>query len=196
MFRRTSQLGKGNPKGHAKSHIARSTLQPRRYVPYWGRAGMNDVDKYAVYQKAYGMDVHLQWRPSFWASDFKHRYLIQTGGDYKGQIPQVPAPGSYPGLSEHDLHSLGGGEIPGRESRHLPQRSITAKLVWEDFQEQKFMWNYHRASARVKLSDLRDVEMFEWYTKLQRVRGRWCREQGIASRGVYGPAIDAAEMWG
>jgi hypothetical protein len=51
-------------------------------------------------------------------------------------------------------------------------------------------------SDRRKIEELKSEEFWGWYLKLQRVRSRWCREHDISSRGVYGPAVDAAELWG
>lgn len=134
-------------------------------------------------------------RGSFWVSDFRHRYLAKTGMDYQGRVPSSPAPGTYQGFS--DVHKiLLNHPKPQRESRHLPVMPMTPRVVYEHAQEKRIDFDKKVRRDRRQISQLRTQEFWSWYTKLQRVRGRWCREQGVSSRGVYTPAVDAAELWG
>lgn len=134
-------------------------------------------------------------RPSFWVSDFRHKYLVKTGADYQGKVPSSPAPGMYQGFS--DVHKiLANHPKPQRESRHLPVMPMTPRVVYEHSQEKRIDFAKKMRSDRRHVEQLKHLEFWGWYMKLQRVRGRWCREQGVSSRGVYGPAVDAAELWG
>lgn len=134
-------------------------------------------------------------RPSFWVSDFRHEYLKKHGVDYHGKIPSSPAPGLYQGFS--DVHKiLTNHPKPSRESRHLPVMPMTPRVVYEHAQEKRIDFGKKMRLDRRRIENLKQEEFWGWYNKLQRVRGRWCREHGIASRGVYGPAVDAAELWG
>ncbi|EPY29536.1 hypothetical protein STCU_01514 [Strigomonas culicis] len=134
-------------------------------------------------------------RPSFWVSDFRHKYLAKTGTDFQGRVPVSPAPGMYQGFS--DVHKiLANHPKPQRESRHLPIMPMTPRVVYEHAQEKRIDFGKKIRSDRRRIQEMRVTEFWGWYMKLQRVRGRWCREQGVSSRGVYGPAVDAAELWG
>ncbi|KAG5474976.1 hypothetical protein CUR178_04426 [Leishmania enriettii] len=134
-------------------------------------------------------------RPSFWVSDFRHRYLAKHGVDYQGRVPASPAPGTYQGFS--DVHKiLANHPKPQRESRHLPVMPMTPRVVFEHAQEKRIDYAKKMHRDRRLVQQLRTHEFWGWYMKLQRVRGRWCKEQGVSSRGVYGPAVDAAELWG
>lgn len=134
-------------------------------------------------------------RPSFWVSDFRHKYLTRTGSDFQGRVPASPAPGMYQGFS--DVHKLlANHPKPQRESRHLPVMPMTPRVVYEHAQEKRIDYDRQMRADRRRVEQLKVMEFWGWYTKLQRVRGRWCREQGVTSRGVYGPAVDAAELWG
>ncbi|EAN79766.1 uncharacterized protein TEOVI_000273100 [Trypanosoma equiperdum] len=134
-------------------------------------------------------------RPSFWVSDFRHRYLMRTGTDYQGQVPSSPQPGLYQGFS--DVHKLlANHPKPQRESRHLPVLPMTPRVVFEHANEKRIDTAKKMRRDRRRIEELKTLEFWGWYMKLQRVRGRWCREQGVSSRGVYGPAVDAAELWG
>lgn len=134
-------------------------------------------------------------RTSFWASDFRHRHLARTGADFTGRVPMSPAPGTFQGFG--DVRKiLSGHPKPSRESRHLPIMPLTPRVVFEHENEHKILTARKMRSDRRRIEDLRHQEFWGWYMKLQRVRGRWCKESGIASRGVYGPAVDAAELWG
>jgi hypothetical protein len=135
-------------------------------------------------------------RGSFWVSDFKHKYLMRTGGDYQGAVPISPAPGTYQNLTHEHAALMLGHPKPQRESRHLPIMPLTARVVWERRTEKWSDFSRKVRRDRRIILEVRDVEFHEWYAKLQRVRGRWCRDQGIASRGVYSAAVDAAEIWG
>jgi hypothetical protein len=73
---------------------------------------------------------------------------------------------------------------------------LSARVVYERRQEAYRDYLLHQQKYRRMLHEVRETEFFNWYSRAQRVRGRWCREQGIASRGIYGPAVDAAEIWG
>lgn len=134
-------------------------------------------------------------RTSFWVSDFRHKYLAKTGSDFNGKIPSTPQPGLYQGFD--DVRKiLGGHPKPPRESRHLPIMPLTARVVYEHDSEQRILTSRKMRVDRHRVEELKTHEFWGWYVKLQRVRGRWCKEQGVSSRGVYGPAVDAAELWG
>ena len=137
---------------------------------------------------------------SFWASDFKHRYLINTGRDYTGPLPASPAPGMYTGFHKHGdpvlSDRLNNHHAAKRESRALPVMPMTPRVVYEYEREQRQDAFAMQRSDKAAISELKETEFYEWYMKLQRVRGKWCRENEIRSRGVYGPAVDAAELWG
>lgn len=139
-------------------------------------------------------------KPSFWASDFKHRYLINTGRDYTGPLPASPAPGMYRGFYKHNdiklTNRLNNHQAPTRESRHLPVMPMTPRVVYEYSREQRQDAVAMQRADKRAISEMKETEFHEWYMKLQRVRGKWCRENSIRSRGVYGPAVDAAELWG
>lgn len=134
-------------------------------------------------------------RASFWASDFRHKYLVKHGTDFNGKVPETPQSGLYQGY--HDVRRiLGGQHKPSRESRHLPITPLTARVVYEHDNEQRISVTRKFRTDRRRVEELKSHEFWGWYVKLQRVRGRWCKDQGISSRGVYGPAVDAAELWG
>lgn len=134
-------------------------------------------------------------RPSFWVSDFRHEYLKKHGVDYNDRVPSSPAPGMYQGFT--DVHKLlANHPKPQRESRHLPVMPMTPRVVYEHSQEQQIDLSKKMRLDRRRIQNLKQNEFWGWYNKLQRVRGRWCREHNIRSRGVYGPAVDAAELWG
>jgi hypothetical protein len=134
-------------------------------------------------------------RTSFWISDFRHRYLLKTGTDYQGKVPSSPQPGLYQGFKEVSK-ILGGHPKPSRESRHLPIMPLTPRVVYEHENEKRILTSRRMRTDRRRIEELKTHEFWGWYMKLQRVRGRWCKEQGVASRGVYGPAVDASELWG
>lgn len=134
-------------------------------------------------------------RKSFWVSDFQHKYLVKTGSDFRGKIPESPAPGMYQKYDVFKRH-LSGHMKPGRESLHLPIAALTPRVAFEHRMEAKHELRQRTSTARRQLEELRKQEYFEWYNKVQRVRGKWCREQGISSRGCYTAAVDAAEIWG
>lgn len=134
-------------------------------------------------------------RPSFWVSDFRHEYLKKHGLDYQGSVPASPAPGRYQNFT--DVHKLlNNHPKPHRESRHLPVIPMTPRVVYEHAQEKRIDFGKQMRLDRRRIEILKQEEFWGWYNKVQRVRGRWCRENGIASRGAYGPAVDAAELWG
>lgn len=74
--------------------------------------------------------------------------------------------------------------------------AVTPRVVAEHRVEKTIEFGKRIRRDRRMLMELRDREFYEWYGKLQRVRGRWCRAQGVTSRGVYTKAVDAAEIWG
>lgn len=136
-------------------------------------------------------------RASFWVSDFKHRYLVRTGKEHRGQVPaNIPA-GMYPGMHPESLRTtLRDYQPADRETRRLPIVPQTARVVHEHYLElHNEFWQGVRRDRAI-MREVREVELHQWYNKAQKVRGRWCRDQGIASRGVYSPAVDAAELWG
>lgn len=134
-------------------------------------------------------------RPSFWVSDFRHEYLKKHGTDFQGRVPASPSPGLYQGFS--DVHKiLLNHPKPQRESRHLPVMPMTPRVVFEHAQEKRIDFDKKARLDRRRIEALKQEEFWGWYNKLQRVRGRWCREHNVSSRGVYGPAVDAAELWG
>lgn len=136
-------------------------------------------------------------RAPFWVSDFKHRYLIRTGKEHTGPMPPGPAPGSYPNLHPVTLQLyLRDFKPADRETRRLPLMPRTARVVYEHDQELKDEVKRTRRANMMILDEAKELELFQWYQKLQRVRGRWCRDQGVTSRGVYSPAVDASELWG
>lgn len=135
-------------------------------------------------------------RPSFWVSDFRHEYLKKHGTDYQGKVPSSPPPGRYQGFHS-DVHKLlSNHPKPQRESRHLPVIPMTPRVVYEHAQEKRIDFGKRMRLDRRRIETLKQEEFWGWYNKLQRVRGRWCREHSITSRGVYSPAVDAAELWG
>lgn len=132
---------------------------------------------------------------SFWASDFRHKYLMKTGTDFHGQVPATPQAGMYQKFEDTRL-MLHGSPKPSRESRHLPIMPLTPRVVYEHDQETKIAARKKMRTDRHRVEELKNQEFWGWFMKLQRVRGRWCKEQGVSSRGIYGPAVDAAELWG
>jgi hypothetical protein len=134
-------------------------------------------------------------RPSYWIGDFKHKHLVKTGGDFYGRVPASPQAGMYQGFTD-TRKILDGHPKPSRETRHLPIMPLTPRVVYEHRQEKRIDFMKKFNSDRRKLQTMRHHEFWGWYNKLQRVRGRWCKEQGVSSRGVYGPAVDASELWG
>ncbi|CCW68732.1 unnamed protein product [Phytomonas sp. Hart1] len=163
----------------------------RLYSRRWSTSRTNH------YGRAYwrGLMNENHARPSFWVSDFRHRYLVRTGTDFQGRVPASPSPGTYQGF--HDVHKiLANHPKPPRASRHLPVMPMTPRVVYEHAQEKRIDFAKKIRRDRNRMEELKQTEFWGWYTKLQRVRGRWCREQEISSRGVYGPAVDAADLWG
>lgn len=136
-------------------------------------------------------------RAPFWISDFKHRYLIRTGKDHQGPMPAHPPPGSYQGLRGPNVFMyLRDFEPADRETRRLPIMKLTARVYHEHREELRTEFRNTFVANKKIIDEARDVELYNWYTKVQRVRGRWCRDQGVTSRGVYSGAVDAAELWG
>jgi hypothetical protein len=136
-------------------------------------------------------------RVPFWVSDFKHRYLIRTGREHRGVMPAQAPSGMYQGLHRRNMHTILRVFAPAnRETRRLPILNLTPRVVYEHKLELKHQFAINLKTNKAILREVRDVELHQWYTKLQRVRGRWCRDQKITSRGVYSPAVDAAELWG
>jgi hypothetical protein len=195
MLRQTPLALHRRPGANKKAaYFLEQTYLPRnRYRRTNATEYERPVDQQIQFRRAYDPEYK---RYSFWVSDFKHRYLIKTGQDYKGEVPLSAAPGTYQTLRDKQLDWwLGGNQQPQRESLHLPVRQPDPRIVNQDFQTQRLRYLHLRRDTLSRVNQLRDVEFFEWYTKLQRVRGRWCKEQGVASRGAYGPAVDAAELW-
>jgi hypothetical protein len=147
----------------------------------------------AFWERVMNEDRH---RTSFWVSDFKHKYLIRTGKYYSGKVPESPPPGYL--ADTHDVRKFLGNHPapPKRETRHLPVMPLTPRVVFEHSEEAEDAYFVARDKYRRMLQETRELEFHNWYTRLQRVRGRWCREQGVTSRGAYGPAVDASEIWG
>jgi hypothetical protein len=136
-------------------------------------------------------------RTSFWTADFRHKYLVRTGRYYTGKVPESPPPGYLPDLADTHNAYLDRHPIPPkRETRALPVMPLTPRVVYEHRRETEEAFFAKNKRYRGILKETRDVEFYQWYSRLQRVRGRWCREQGIRSRGAYGPEVDAAEIWG
>ena len=136
-------------------------------------------------------------RAPFWVSDFKHRYLIRTGKEHAGPMPAHPLPGAYPGVTGYTLlKQLRDFAPPDRETRRLPIVPLSARVVYEHREQLKAEFSRTYIANKRILAEAREIELFQWYGKLQRVRGKWCRAQGVTSRGVYSPAVDAAEIWG
>ncbi|KNH05624.1 hypothetical protein XU18_3395 [Perkinsela sp. CCAP 1560/4] len=131
-------------------------------------------------------------RPSFWVSDFHHRYLIKTGKDYTGQIPMSPPPGTYQTANYKELKN----ELPQRDTRALPIRPSLARTVYEAGVERQSI--EHRAGAKEARNRVirRQEEYWKFFTTVQRERAKWCKKNQIRSRGVYKPVIDATEIWG
>lgn len=134
-------------------------------------------------------------RASFWVNDFKHQHLIKTGRDFTGTVPATPYSGTYQHLHEASKY-IDNHPAPPRETRRLPLMAVTPRVVAEHRVEKTIEFGKRIRRDRRMLMELRDREFYEWYGKLQRVRGRWCRAQGVTSRGVYTKAVDAAEIWG
>lgn len=163
----------------------------RQYSRKWSSSRTNPYGR--MYWRTLLSEDHA--RPSFWVSDFRHKYLAKHGTDFQGQVPASPAPGTYQGFS--DVHKiLANHPKPQRESRHLPVMPMTPRVVFEHAQEKRIDFAKKMHHDRRLVEQLRTHEFWGWYMKLQRVRGRWCKEHGVSSRGVYGPAVDAAELWG
>eukprot|EP00796_Vickermania_ingenoplastis_P008349 gene8349-5848_t len=165
--------------------------QKRLYSRRWSGSRTN------AYGRMYWRTVMNEdfGRPSFWTSDFRHEYLKKHGADYHGRVPASPAPGRYQGFG--DVHKLlANHPKPQRESRHLPVMPMTPRVVHEHAQEKRIDLSKRMRLDRRRIEALKQEEFWGWYNKLQRVRGRWCREHGVTSRGAYGPAVDAAELWG
>ncbi len=135
-------------------------------------------------------------RPSFWTSDFKFKHLLRTGNDFKGAIPKAAPPGAYQNTNSSTTHLELKQTRPNRETRALPMMPVTARSVYEHRKEVAELFHRKTRTDFDRLMELRDQEFFDWYSKLQRVRGRWCRAQGVTSRGNYGKAVDASEIWG
>eukprot|EP00744_Colponema_vietnamica_P025578 GILI01037643.1.p2 GENE.GILI01037643.1~~GILI01037643.1.p2 ORF type:complete len:119 (+),score=19.54 GILI01037643.1:40-357(+) len=96
----------------------------------------------------------------------------------------------------HLSAQLSGAYKPSRESRMLPIMPVTPRTAYEYRREVRQDFFRQQATDRRQIQEMKETEFHEWYMKLQRVRGKWCRENSIRSRGVYGPAVDAAEIWG
>lgn len=135
-------------------------------------------------------------RSSFWVSDFRHKYLIRTGRYFTGKVPESPPPGYLPNVIDSERYMNRHPAPPTRETRHLPIMPLTPRVVYEHRVEAEEAYFGDKLKFRRIMMEQREVEFHNWYSRLQRVRGRWCREQGVASRGVYGPAVDASEIWG
>ena len=135
-------------------------------------------------------------RQSFWVGDYKHKHLLKTGREHRGQVPASPAPGTFQALGPmHSKLHLGGHPVPTRESRHLPLMPVTNRSVFEHREEMTHDFNMKMRVDKKALHTAREVEFHQWYNQVQRVRGRWCRENGVTSRGSYTRAVDAAEYW-
>lgn len=135
-------------------------------------------------------------RTSFWASDYKHKYLVKHGKDHQGPVPPSPAPGTFQELSpEHSRLHLGGHPVPSRETRRLPLMPVTSRSFFEHKQEATLDFQEKTRKDRLLLKEARELEFHNWYKKVQQVRGRWCRDNNVTSRGNYGRAVDAAEYW-
>uniref|UniRef100_A0A7S1QQN5 Uncharacterized protein n=1 Tax=Neobodo designis TaxID=312471 RepID=A0A7S1QQN5_NEODS len=136
-------------------------------------------------------------RAPFWVSDFKHRYLVRTGKEHTGPMPAQAINGQYPGIHGYQLLKYLRDFAPAqRETRRLPIVNVSARVVYEHrVQLKDEFYRTYKANQRV-LAEAREIELFQWYGKMQRVRGKWCRAQGVTSRGIYTPAVDAAEIWG
>lgn len=171
------------PKGHTNVHHkfkARSSIMYSRM--FWKR--VSGVDSYT--------------HNPYWVSDFKHRYLVATGRDYLGAVPVMPAPGMYPLLrnNKNIRRTMGGHHTAEQETRHLPVMPLTPRVVFEHRYEKFSEFQKTIKQDRRVIFGMREHEFHDWYMKLQRVRGKWCRQNDISSRGIYGPAVDAAEIWG
>ena len=135
-------------------------------------------------------------RRSFWVGDFKHRHLVRTGREHVGPVPQSPAPGTFQSLGPmHSVLHLGGHPVPTRESRHLPLMPVTQRSVFEHREEIRDAFSKKMRNDKRMLATAREVDFHQWYNQVQRVRGRWCRDNGVTSRGSYTRAVDAAEYW-
>ena len=197
MFKHTPASLKGNiPNRRAKTkaymlETAHVPKFPNRWFTTDGRP--HGIFGFKSLKESWDPEVR---RPSFWASDFQHRYRVKSGNDYAGPLPQSPAPGTYQEFTDKQVDRwLGARYRPPRDSRALPVAALTARAVGEDHDEAVASFSMKHKDARQKVGELRDTEYYEWYTKLQRVRGKWCRENGVSSRGVYSPSVDAAEIW-
>ena len=146
----------------------------------WG----NDALRYA--QNPYSK------RPSFWVSDFQHRYLIRTGKDYEGKIPSSPPPGSYQSATHRTLRQ----ELPQRDTRALPVRTSLARTVYEGRIERQAMERRLETIERRQRRIRREEEYWTFFRKVQFQRALWCKKNNVRSRGIYKPIIDATEIWG
>jgi hypothetical protein len=135
-------------------------------------------------------------RTSYWTADFRHKYLIRTGRYYTGKVPESPPPGYLPDVRDgHEYFLDGHPPAPPRETRHLPVIPLTPRVVYEHRVETEDAYFARKRKYRAILTETRDMEFYNWYSRVQRVRGRWCREQNIRSKGIYGPEVDAAEIF-
>lgn len=131
-------------------------------------------------------------RPSFWVSDFHHRYLITTGKDYEGRVPMSPPPGTYQNATHKQLP----GELPQRDTRALPVRPRHPRVVFEESIEAMSSEARERSTKEWKQMKKAEEDYWEFFTKVQQVRAKWNRGKNNRSRGVYSPVIDATEIWG
>eukprot|EP00009_Paramoeba_aestuarina_P006000 CAMPEP_0201509676 /NCGR_PEP_ID=MMETSP0161_2-20130828/2660_1 /ASSEMBLY_ACC=CAM_ASM_000251 /TAXON_ID=180227 /ORGANISM="Neoparamoeba aestuarina, Strain SoJaBio B1-5/56/2" /LENGTH=160 /DNA_ID=CAMNT_0047904697 /DNA_START=54 /DNA_END=533 /DNA_ORIENTATION=+ len=114
-------------------------------------------------------------RPSFWVSDFHHRYLIKTGKDYTGSIPMSPPPGTYQSANYKELRN----ELPQRDTRALPIRPSLARTVYEASVEKKsFEARAETREARNRVVR-RQEEYWKFFTTVQRERAKWCKKNQI-----------------
>eukprot|EP00758_Cryptobia_borreli_P012773 Tbor_TRINITY_DN5773_c4_g2::TRINITY_DN5773_c4_g2_i1::g.20533::m.20533 len=179
-----------------RNHIGRTVVSPKARVHRHNRFSSQFNTPYQNMFWRRLTDPEFQ-QGTYWVSDFKHRYLAAMGRDYRGKIPETPPPGTYTGVIHTKRRAVSGGHpLFDRETRHLPVMPLSARSVYEHRAEKRIDFLAEYSADRRKLVQMREHEFYEWYMKLQRVRGRWCRENGIRSRGVYGPAVDAAEIWG
>ena len=131
-------------------------------------------------------------RPSFWVSDFHHRYLITTGKDYTGRVPMSPQPGTYQSANHRELRN----ELPQRDTRALPVRPSLARTVWEAESERRAIEQRQEVREARERVVRRQEEYWKFFTTVQRERAKWCKHNQVRSRGIYKPVIDATEIWG
>eukprot|EP00760_Papus_ankaliazontas_P033610 PhM_4_TR64/c0_g1_i1/m.94433 len=131
-------------------------------------------------------------RPSFWVSDFHHRYLIQTGKDYDGDVPSSPSPGTYQHATYKELKQ----ETPQRDTRALPIRREYGRTVYEERIETRSLEQRERGVSRARGIQKAHEEYWDFFKTVQQKRADWCRQRNVRSRGVYKPIIDATEIWG